>query len=105
LGYFLVFLQPVAGAKEGPEHEPYVDWLVARNLVLLGGDFEPAVGAADAAYVLRCDTLDEARRIAAEDPLVASGSATAEVVEWQLVGINPDAIEPSLELRPGDISS
>jgi uncharacterized protein YciI len=104
LPYFLVLLQPVAGAAEPPEHEPYVDSLVSRNVVLLGGDLEPRVAGADGAYVLHCSTLADARRIAGEDPLVTSGSSRAEVVEWQLVGINPDAIEPALVLRPGDIA-
>jgi uncharacterized protein YciI len=101
--YFLVLLQPVANAGAPPEHQPYVDSLVARNLVFLGGPFEPRVGGADAAYLVYCDTLRDAQGIAAEDPLVTSGSMRAKVVEWQLVGINPDAIEPTLELRPSDI--
>jgi YCII-related domain len=104
LPYFLVVLQPVAGAVEPPDHEPFVDSLVARNLVLLGGVLEPPLGGADGAYVLSCASIDEARRLAAEDPLVSSGSTRADVVEWQLVGINPEAVDPALELRPGDIA-
>ena len=103
--YFLVLLQPVANAGEPPEHEPYVDSLVARNLVLLGGPYGSRVGGVDAAYLLHCDTLGDARGIADEDPLVSSGSMRARVVEWQLVGINPDAIAPSLVLRPSDIAT
>jgi uncharacterized protein YciI len=104
LPYFLVLLQPVAGAADPPEHEPFTDSLVARNLVLLGGGFEPQLHGSDAAYVLRCDTLADARQLVAEDPLVASGSYRGEVFEWQLVGVNPDAIEPSLVVRPSDIA-
>jgi hypothetical protein len=35
----------------------------------------------------------------ARDPLVSSGSRRAEIVEWQLVGLNPDAVEPELQTR------
>jgi hypothetical protein len=105
LRYFLVLIHPVAGAGEPADHEPHVDSLVARKLVLLGGDLEPRAHGADAADVLHCGTAAEARRLAAEDPLFSSGYATAEVVEWKLVGVNPDAIEPSLVLRPSDIRS
>jgi hypothetical protein len=90
----------VADATESPDHEPFVDSLVERNLVLLGGELEPPLLDADGAYVLTCGSLEEARRLAADDPLVSSGSARAGVVAWQLVGINPDAIDADLVLRP-----
>jgi hypothetical protein len=101
--YFVVLLQPVAGGPDPPEHDPFVDSLLARNLVLLGGPLALAPAGADAAYVLRCGSLSEAREIVADDPLVTSGSRRAEVVEWELVGINPEAIDAELVLRPGDV--
>jgi uncharacterized protein YciI len=76
-------------------HEEFIDSLSARNLVLLGGTFAGRVGAATAAYVLRCDSVSAPRKIAAADPLAAAGAVALEFVEWQLVGIDP-AIEPSL---------
>jgi len=103
LAYFLVLLQKTAGAADPPEHEPFVDSLVARNLVLLGGDLLPPAHGTEAAYVLFCGSLDEARGIVAEDPLVSSGAMRAEVVEWELVGVNPAAVEPSLLLTPDDV--
>ena len=103
--YFLVLLQPVAGAGTSPDHEPFVDWLLARNLVLLGGELEPPSSGVDAAYVLSCASLDEARDLVARDPLVSSGCMLADVVEWQLVGVNPTAVEPELLLGPDDVVS
>ena len=102
--YFLVLLQPVAGGADPPEHEPFTDSLLARNLILLGGGLDLPLAGADAAYVLACGSLPEAREIVAGDPLVTSGSRRAEVVEWELVGINPEAIDAELVLRPGDVA-
>jgi uncharacterized protein YciI len=90
----------VSGAKGTalPEeaHERFIDSLIARHLVLLRGSFAGRVGSATAAYVLRCDSVRAAREIAAADPVAAAGAATLEFVEWHLVGIDPEAIDPSL---------
>jgi uncharacterized protein YciI len=98
--YVLVLMNEVPDAEAAtlPEdaHERYIDSLIARKLVLLGGSFAGRVGAATAAYVLRCDSIRAAREIAADDPLAAAGAVKLEYVEWQLVGIDPSAIEPSL---------
>lgn len=102
---YLVLLQPVAGAGPQPDHEPFVDWLIARNLVVLGGDLAPPPLGVEAAYVLSCASLTEAHDIVARDPLVSSGCMRVDVVEWQLVGVNPDAVERELLIRPEDVSS
>jgi hypothetical protein len=98
--YVLVLVNEVPGAAAAglPEdaHEGYIDSLIARNLVLLGGSFAGRVGDATAAYVPHCDGMSAAREIAAEDPLAMAGAVKLEFVEWQLVGIDPAAIEPSL---------
>jgi hypothetical protein len=47
----------------------------------------------EAAYLLSCTTLDEARQIAASDPLVRGDAMRFEVVEWELVGVDPDAVD------------
>lgn len=82
-------------------HEPFIDSLIERNAVLLGGPFgvEPAPGVS-AAYLLRCGSVDEARALVAEDPLVAHGLADPQLIPWDLVGINPCAIDPSLVVEP-----
>jgi uncharacterized protein YciI len=97
--YVLVLMNEVAGAEVAlaeDAHEDFIDSLIARNLVLLGGPFGGRVGDATAAYVLHCDSLSAAREIAADDPLAVAGAVPLEFVEWQLVGIDPAAIEPSL---------
>jgi hypothetical protein len=76
-------------------HEQFIDSLIARRLVLLGGPFDGSVGSATAGYLLRCDSVDHAREIAADDPVARAGAATLEFIEWQLVGIDPKAIDPS----------
>ena len=37
------------------------------------------------------------------DPLVRERVMRADCVEWRLVGIDPDAIDAELVLRPGDV--
>jgi hypothetical protein len=53
--------------------------------------------------VLRCGSLEEAGKIAAEDPFVTNGVMRSVCVEWQLVGINPDAIDDEAIVRPKDV--
>jgi hypothetical protein len=94
--YFLVLLSDSGAAVEPPDgdHERFIEELIARNLILLGGGFgEPAAGA-DGAYVLATDTRGEALELAHKDPLVLSGARDCTVVEWQLVGINTGALKP-----------
>lgn len=99
--YFLVMIEEVPGHPP-VDHESFIDSLVRRNLLLLGG---PLLPAADdrfaAAYVLRCADHAEAVAVAATDPLYTSGAARVSVVWWDLVGINSGAMDRELELRPG----
>jgi uncharacterized protein YciI len=103
--YVLVILR--AGSRSDDEqlhaaaHERFITSLIERNLVLLGGAFASRFDDVYAAYVLHCDGVAEARALAADDPFVVGDVARPECVEWQLVGINPDAIEDSAVLRPG----
>ena len=101
--YVLVLLEEVEGGQPVAEnaHEEFVDSLIARNLVLLGGELE--LGRAFAAYVLRA-SLADAESIVAEDPLVVAGVAQPRLVPWELVGVNPDAIDEALIVRPRDIA-
>lgn len=79
------------------DHESFIDSLIERNLVLMGGTFGnfPVPGVT-AAYVLRCSSEAEAAEIVAEDPLVSSGGWTPIIVSWDLVAINTAAIDPGL---------
>jgi hypothetical protein len=51
---------------------------------------------ARAAYLLRCEDVEEARAIAGRDPLTVHGVMRPPCVQWELVGVNPAAIDPSL---------
>jgi uncharacterized protein YciI len=84
-------------------HEEFISSLIKRNLVLLGGAFAEAVDGAYAAYVLRCSSVKEAFSIAADDPFVTNDVVRPECVEWELVGVNPDAIDPEAIVRPEDV--
>jgi uncharacterized protein YciI len=107
VAYVLVILR--AGPKLDQEqrhagdHERFIDSLIGRNLVLLGGAFARAVCDAYAGYVLRCGGIEEARELAAQDPFVAHGVLQPELVEWELVGINPEAIDDAAVVTPSDI--
>lgn len=105
--YVLVILRRGGNADDEPlhaeAHERYIDSLIERNLVLLGGGFAEAVGDLDAAYVLRCGSLQEARELVATDPYVINDVARPDSVIWELVGINPDAIDAGAVIRPEDI--
>ena len=52
------------------------------------------------AYLLSCGSLQEAREIAESDPLVGGNAVRCEVVEWELVGVNPDAVDRDSLLYP-----
>lgn len=102
--YFLVLLgEP--GQPAG-DHEAFIDSLIARNAVLLGGPFAEPIASAPgvwAAYVLSCGSLDEARAIVATDPLVTEGRAATSITPWELVAINIAAVRPDLVVTPDDI--
>jgi uncharacterized protein YciI len=104
--YVLVILRAGANASEervhARAHERFISSLIEQNLVLLGGSLVVPLGDAYAAYVLRCHDVEEARQIAAEDPFAVHDVVRPECVEWELVGINPDAIDPSVVVRPDD---
>jgi uncharacterized protein YciI len=94
--YFLVLLQDLR-LDRTVEHEPFIDSLIERNLILLGGPFvdEPEAGV-ESGYILRCESRAEAEAIVATDPLVAGGAVTATISPWDLIGINTGAIDPDL---------
>lgn len=96
--YYLVTLaEPDARASEEIDHESFIDSLVSHQLALLGGplDGDPWPQAT-AAYVLCCDSRQQADDLVATDPLVASRLASATVRQWDLVGIDPRVIDPAL---------
>jgi uncharacterized protein YciI len=82
------------------EHERFIDGLDQANKVVLGGAWKPAAGGFEAAYLVSCESLEEARAIALSDPLARAETIRCDVVEWQLVGLNPDAVDRSSLLYP-----
>lgn len=82
------------------DHERFIDRLIAQHRVVLGGDWKPAIAGFEAGYLLSCASLDEARAIAESDPLVRGGSMRFEVVEWELVGVDADAVDHDALLYP-----
>ena len=105
--YVLVILKDGRNADAEPlhsaAHETFISSLIKRNAILLGGAFADAVDDAFAAYLLRCDDVEEAQRIAAEDPFAVNDVVRPLCVAWELVGVNPDAIDRSAVIRPQDV--
>jgi hypothetical protein len=97
----LMTIGPAGVADElGNDHERFIGDLDESNKVVLGGGLEPAGRPYYGAYVLSCASLDEAREIATSDPLVRAGAVRCDVLEWQLVGVNPDAVDRGALLYP-----
>ncbi|MGH3084330.1 MAG: YciI family protein [Gaiellaceae bacterium] len=98
--YFLVVLKAVPASDEEAQHADahvaFIDSLIERRLVFLGGDFSEPVDGITAAYLLRCGSIEEAEAIAADDPYAIHDVCEAEAVEWQLVGIDPQLIDSKL---------
>jgi uncharacterized protein YciI len=81
-------------------HERFIDDLDRANKVVLGGAWKPPAERFVAAYVLSCESLEEARELAKSDPLARADAIRCEVVEWELVGVNPDAVDREALLYP-----
>ena len=100
----LVLMAPsgTAPADDGlqADHERFIDKLDRANRVVMGGSLEPRTDWLEGAYVLSCQSLPEARDIAESDPLVRAGAIRCEVIEWVLVGLNPDAVDRGALLYP-----
>ena len=60
-------------------HLEFLDALRASGKLEMTGGFSDNSGGA---YVLRVDSLEEARRIAAADPLAVSGASRLDVYQW-----------------------
>jgi uncharacterized protein YciI len=105
--YVLVVLQDGSNADaealHATAHEEFISALIKRNAVLLGGALADVVDKAHSAYVLRCKHMAEAERLAAEDPFAVNDVVRPKCVEWQLVGVNPDAIDAADVVRAADV--
>jgi len=105
--YVLVVLKAGEQLEDEPlhaaEHERFIDSLIERNLILLGGGFARPIAGSVAAYLLRCESVEAAHTLVESDPYIAHRVLWPELTEWELVGINPEAIDPSFLVRPEDV--
>ena len=82
--------------RHAEAHVAFIESLIERRLVFLGGDFSEPVDGIAAAYLLRCGSIQEASAIAAADPYSLHGVYDTETVEWLLVAIDPGLIDSKL---------
>jgi hypothetical protein len=82
------------------DHERFIEGLDEAARVVLGGALKPADDPYHGAYVLSCGSMEEARAIAGSDPLACAGAVRCDVLEWELVGVNPDAVDRGALLYP-----
>ena len=77
----------------GPDldHESFVDEMIAARVVAMGGGF--TAGPYYGAYLLRVDDLAAAGGWVARDPLVRSKRRTAELLPWELVGVDGELLD------------
>ncbi len=103
-GYWLVLLRgdAVPTDEVNQAHVDFIDDLIRSNSILLGGGFSGVEGI-PGGYLLYCESETEARSIAASDPYVKEGPFGSDILEWPLVGINPEAILASKIVRPSDV--
>lgn len=78
--YYLVLLQP-GEASSGPrldtEHEVFIDDLIRRNQILLGGNLLPRSDL-PAGYLLACGSQEQAQELVEGDPYVREASFVRE---------------------------
>ena len=83
MNYFLLLFRPTEVPLTKAiqiQHEDFINTLIRQKILLLSGGFvkqEPYSGG----YVVRCDDLASATRLAQEDPYFLEGVAVAEVRE------------------------
>ncbi len=82
---YVVSLLRVAGCARSEalvrQHVAFLKDLDARGLLELAGPFEDGLGGM---LILRAESLEQARELAAADPFVRAGASTAEVRTWLL---------------------
>lgn len=77
----LAIRTPDFQALAGEAHKTFLDGLIASGTLEITGPFTDGTGGA---YLLRADSLEQATRIAHDDPLHTSGSSALTVHEWRV---------------------
>ncbi|WP_275466533.1 YciI family protein [Streptomyces noursei] len=66
----------------GEAQHAFLAGLVERGVLVMSGPFGDGRGGM---AVLRCESLEEARELYRNSPVVCSGGATAEIREWHVL--------------------
>jgi len=79
---YLVVTQRTAQFQEAiiGKHIEYLDELRAQGKLEMSGPFTDMSGGA---YILKVESLDAAKAIAAADPIQTTGSSKGTVYEWR----------------------
>jgi uncharacterized protein YciI len=104
--YWLILSTPAAGtgAADVAGHvDEHLDWLLgleAAGVIVMSGPLTegPGVRPGSGVTVLRAQSAEHAREIAAGDPFAAAGLRTFEAFRWQ---VNEGAIRVQLSLGTG----
>ncbi|MGW2937226.1 YciI family protein [Streptomyces sp. NPDC001156] len=78
----LEFGDGVLDQEAGEAHKAYLAKLYAEGTLMFSGPFNDGRGGM---AILHCDSLQQARNIYQESPVVRSGHATSDVREWNIV--------------------
>lgn len=90
--YYVVFLRPAAdrkplskenGGRIQSAHMANIRAMAARGVLVAAGPFEDTPATISGIFVMKAASLEDARRIAAEDPTVVEHRNTVDVVAWR----------------------
>ncbi|MFD7446807.1 YciI family protein [Streptomyces sp. NPDC059909] len=78
----LAFADGIPGKEVSEAQQAFLAKLHNEGTLMLSGPFNDGAGGM---AILRCDSLEQARNIYQESPVIRSGVATADVREWNVV--------------------
>ncbi|MDR7317961.1 YciI family protein [Brevibacillus nitrificans] len=76
---FLPIIDQELNAKVRPAHLEYLNDLYKQDKVFMAGPFTDKEGGL---VIYKASSLEEARKLAEADPVVAEGARTLELREW-----------------------
>jgi uncharacterized protein YciI len=98
--YFLVLLEASANRQQEEkyraQHMEFIDSMIEQNKVLLGGSLGTGLKEMEGAYLLNVRTYAQAEAWVLKDPYVEHNIYTTHIIQWDLVGIDKNAIDPLL---------
>lgn len=100
--YFLVLLEASTNRKQEEkyriQHMEFIDSMIEQNKVLLGGSLGTGLKEMEGAYLSNVRTYAQAEEWALKDPYFEHNVYRAHIIQWDLVGIDKNAIDPLLIL-------